>query len=123
MTMNRKVLLIALLAAAPAFANDVDPNGFEKEHFVTSRTRAQVQAEFKQAQKAGELPVAGEIGVRFVDAPSRKTRAQVVAETLEARRLGLLENRGELGPVLATPEQERQIELAGLRAIGVTAEK
>jgi len=122
MTMNRKVLLIALLAAAPAFANDVDPNGFEKEHFITSRTRADVQAELRQAQKAGELPV-GEIGVRFVDTPSHKTRAQVVAETLEARRLGLLENRGELGPVLATPEQERQIELAGLRAIGVAAEK
>ena len=29
----------------------------------------------------------------------------------------------ELGPVLATPAQERQIEIAGLRAIGVTAEK
>jgi hypothetical protein len=115
--------LLALLAAAPAFAGDVDPYGFEKEHFVSARARAEVHAELLQAQNAGTLPVAGEIGVKFVDAPSRKTRAQVVAETLEARRLGLLANRGELGPLVATPEQERQIELAGLRAIGTTAEK
>jgi len=121
--MNRKYLLIALLAAAPAFANDVDPFGFEKEHFSATRPRAEVAAELKRAQQAGELPVAGEIGQKFVDAPSRKTRAQVVAETLEARRLGLLVNRGELGPVVATPEQDRQVELAGLRAIGVAAEK
>jgi hypothetical protein len=121
--MNRKYLLIALLAAAPAFANDVDPFGFEKEHFTSSVSRAQVEADLKQAQRAGELPVAGEIGVKVADTPSRKTRQQVVAETLEARRLGLLVNRGELGPVTPTAEQERQIALAGLRAIGVTAEK
>jgi hypothetical protein len=121
--MNRKYLLIALLAAAPAFANDVDPFGFEKEHFTGTHTRAEVAADLKRAQQAGEMPVAGEIGVKFLDAPSRKTRAQVVAETLEAGRLGLLVNRGELGPVMATPAQERQIELAGLHAIGVAAEK
>jgi hypothetical protein len=123
MIMKRKYLLIALLAAAPAFANDVDPYGFEKEHFSATGSRAQVVRDLEQARIAGQLPVAGEIGVRFIDAPSSKTREQVVAETREARRLGLLENRGELGPVLATPEQERQIAVAGLRAIGVTAEK
>jgi hypothetical protein len=121
--MNRKYLLIALLATAPAFANDVDPFGFEKEHFTSSASRAQVEADLKQAQRAGQLPVAGEIGVKVADAPSHKTRQQVVAETLEARRLGLLVNRGELGPVTPTAEQERQIALAGLRAIGATAEK
>jgi hypothetical protein len=123
MTMKRKVLLIALLAAAPAFANDVDPNGFEKEHFSATGSRTQVVRDLEQARIEGQLPVTGEIGVRFVDAPSSKTRAQVVAETREARRLGLLENRGEAGPVLATPEQEHQIQMAGLRAIGVTAER
>lgn len=121
--MKGKYLLIGLLAAAPAFANDVDPFGFEKEHGVGTRARTEVQAELKQAQQAGELPVPGEIGVKVADAPSRKTRAQVVAETLEARRLGLLVNRGELGPVVATPEQERQIELAGLRAVQLSAER
>jgi hypothetical protein len=46
-----------------------------------------------------------------------------VAETREARRLGLLDGRGELGPIVATPEQQRQIELAGLRVIGDTARR
>jgi hypothetical protein len=121
--MNQNYLLSPLLAAAPAFANDVALFGFEAEHFLSTRSHAQVAAGLKQAQKAGQLPVAGEIGVRFVDTPSRKTRAQVVAEPLEARRLRLLVNRGEPGPVLATTEQERQIELLGLREIGLTAEK
>lgn len=119
--MNRKYLLIALLAAAPAFANDIDPFGFEKEHFVSSYSRAEVTADLERAQRAGELPVAGEVGVRFVDAPSHKTRAQVAAETLEARRLGLLTGAGERDTVVATPEQERQIMLSGLRTIGATA--
>jgi Domain of unknown function (DUF4148) len=116
-------LLLALAAAAPVLANDVDPFGFEAEHFVSSRTRNEVQVELRQAQRSGALPVAGEIGMQFVDAPSSKTRTQVAAETLEARRLGLLDSRGELGPVLATPEQERLIELAGVRALGVAATK
>ena len=121
--MKHKYLLIALLAAAPAFASDVDPLGLEKDHFSSTQTRSQVVADLKLAQQAGEVPVAGEIGVRFADAPSQKSRAQVVAETREARRLGLLDNRGELGPVQTTADQERQIHLAGLRAIGATAEQ
>lgn len=121
--MNRKYVLVALLAAAPAFANDVDPFGFEKEHATGAFTRAQVQEELKQARSAGLLPVAGEIGVRVVATPARKSRAQVVAETREARRLGLLDGRGELGPIVPTPAQEHQVQLAGQRAIGVTAEE
>lgn len=119
--MNRNYVLIALLAAAPALANDIDPFGLEKDHFTSDRSRSQVVAEFKQAQSAGELPVAGEVGFKFVTTPSRKTRAQVVAETGAAGRFGLLVNSGEGAPILATPEQERQIELEGLRAIGVAA--
>lgn len=103
------------LAVTSALANDVDPFGFEKEHFITSKTRAEVVAELQAAQARGELPVAGEIGVRFADAPSTKTRAQVVAETLEAARLGVL-TYGEEGPPILTAEQAHQIEMAGLRA-------
>jgi hypothetical protein len=58
------------------FANDIDPFGLEKDHFMSDRSRAQVVAALKQAQIAGELPVAGNVGVKFVDTPSRKTRAQ-----------------------------------------------
>ena len=110
------VAFAALAFSTAVHANDVDPFGFEKEHFVSSRARAEVVAEFKAAQAAGRLAVPGEIGVRFVDAPATKPRAQVVAETLEARRLGLL-GYGELGPRQATPEEERQIQIAGLRAL------
>lgn len=113
-----KSALVASLLLAPAFAhaNDVDPFGFEKEHFIASKSRAEVVADLKAAQAAGQLPVPGEIGVRFADAPSIKSRAQVVAETRAAARLGLLGGYGELGPRQATAEQERQIELAGMRA-------
>jgi hypothetical protein len=90
--MNRNYVLIALLAAAPAFANDVDPFGFEKDHFMSDRSRAQVVAEFKQAQISGALLGTGEVGLNFVDTPSRKTRAQVVADTSAAGRLDPLVN-------------------------------
>jgi len=46
---------------------------------------------------------------------STKTRAQVKAELAEARRLGLVVY-GERDVPIATPEQERSIMLAGLRA-------
>jgi hypothetical protein len=121
--MKATYLFLALLAASPAFANDVDPFGFEKQDVASTTSRAQVRAELNRARAAGQLPVTGEIGVRFVDPPAQKTRAQIVAETREARRLGLLDGRGELGPIVATPEQQRQIELAGLRVIGDTARR
>jgi hypothetical protein len=105
-----------LVVATSTFANDVDPFGFEKEHFITSKSRAEVVADIQAAQAAGQMPVFGEIGVRFVDAPSVKLREQVVAETLEARHLGLI-TYGELPQKEPTPEQARQIELAGLQAL------
>ena len=115
--MKRTLILAALLATTSAFANDVDPFGFEKEHFQFSKSRAEVVADLKVAQAAGELPI-GELGVKPQDIKSVKSRAQVAAETREAGRLGLLSRYGEQEPKRATPAQERQIELAGLRAIG-----
>ena len=76
----RGCLLSALFVAAPAFADGVDACGFGAEHFLSTRTHAEVQADLQQAQKASRLPVASETGVRFVDA-SRKTGAPVTAET------------------------------------------
>jgi hypothetical protein len=83
------------LAGGAAYANDIDPFGFEKEHFIASASRADVVSDLKAAQAAGQLLAPGEVGERFVDAPSVKTRAQVVAETREAKRLGLI-TYGEL---------------------------
>jgi Domain of unknown function (DUF4148) len=117
--MKRLAPLVAFAALAfgtAVRANDVDPFDLEKEHFVSSKTRADVVADLQAAQAAGQLPVAGEIGVRFADAPSTKPRAQIVAETLEAQRLGLL-RYGEVGPRLAMHDEQRQIEMAGIRAL------
>ena len=103
--MNRftPVLALAALAFGTAVrANDVDPFGFEKEHFVSTKSRAEVVADRQAAQAAGDLPVPGELGVRVAATKSVKTREQVVAETLEAQRLGLL-SYGEVGPRQASP--------------------
>ncbi len=111
------LLACAVLAfATAARANDVDPFGFEKEHFITSKSRAEVVADRQAAQAAGDLPIQGELGVRVAETRSVKSRAQVVAETLEAQRLGLL-TYGEVGPRQATPDEERQIQMAGLQAV------
>jgi hypothetical protein len=114
------IATLALALGTAAHANDIDPFGFEKDHFVTAKSRAEVVADLKAAQVAGQLPVAGEVGVRFVDVPSTKSRAQVVAETQEAQRLGLL-TYGEAGPRDATPAEEQQIRMAGMRAVERTA--
>ena len=115
--MKRTIVLAALLVATSAFANDIDPFGFEKEHFQTSKSRAEVTADFKVAQATGQLPKYGEVGIQPLETKSIKTRAQVAAETHEAARLGVLSSYGEAGPKQATPEQEHLIELAGLRAL------
>ena len=115
-TLTTTAALAAVLFSTQVLANDVDPFGFEKEHFITSKTRAEVVADLKVAQATGQMPVPGEIGVRPIDTPSVKSRTQVAAETLEAKRLGLIAY-GEQAPTQATPEQERLIEMAGLRAV------
>lgn len=98
--MKRTAVLAALLlAASTAFANDIDPNGFEKEHAQFSKARAEVVADLKAARTAGELPV-GELGVKPTVTASTKTRAEVAADTREAARQGLLSGYGELGPKL-----------------------
>lgn len=77
--MKSLVLLATLAVSGVAFANDVDPNGFEKQHFASSASRATVVAEFKAAQAAGQLPV-GELGVKVKPEASLKSRAEVAAE-------------------------------------------
>jgi len=118
--MKSAFVLVALLVAGAAFANDIDPYGFETEHFQFSKPRAEVAADLKVAQAAGQLPEFGEVGVRPLETKSVMTRAQVIAETHEAARLGLLSSYGEAGPKQASFAQEQQIHLAGLRAIGQT---
>jgi Domain of unknown function (DUF4148) len=77
--MKTAILFASLLVSSAVYANDVDPNGFEKQHFVSSATRAEVVADLKAAQQQGLLPI-GELGVKIIAEPSTKTRAQVAAE-------------------------------------------
>lgn len=111
--MKRKLLFAAgLIVASSAFANDVDllPNGY-----VSSVIRA---AQSESIERAAASAPSRESEATAAHVPSEKTRAQVVAETREAARLGLL-NVGETGTVDITPEQLRQIDQAGLRALAI----
>jgi hypothetical protein len=119
--MKSMLFVLAVLSTTVALADEVDPFNFEKDHFVSTRSRAEVKADVKEARAKGELPRFGELGVQPVETPSVKTRAQVAAETREAARLGLLGRYGEQEPKIATPEQERQIRLAGERAVHQTS--
>jgi hypothetical protein len=114
--MKELALLASLLVSTSVFANDVDPNGFEQQHFSGSMTRAEAVA---QARNPTTLGIKVDDQGRVITTPSTKARAQVAAEQREAARLGLMKY-GEVGPV-ATAEQERQIMVAGLRAIGQSA--
>src|SRR5262245_62616793 len=88
---SKSTVVTALMFVATfARANDVDPFGFEKEHFAASKSRTEVVADLRAAQATGQLPVAGEIGVRFADETSVKSRAQVIAATREAARRSTL---------------------------------
>jgi len=119
--MKSTLAIAALFVSTSVLASEVDLNGFEEHTFVSSKSRAQVVAEFEQARAAGQLLAVEEIGLKPESWKSSKTRAQVTAETLEAAHLGLLANIGDDGPKPATAEQERQIALAGLRALEETA--
>jgi len=77
--MKRVLILASLLVSSSVFAHDVDPFGFEKQHFVSSASRSEVVADLKLAQQQGQLPI-GELGVKPISEPSSKTRAEVAAE-------------------------------------------
>ena len=77
--MKNLLIIASLLISTSAFANDVDPNGFEKQHSISSLSRTDVKADLQLAQKQGLLPL-GELGVKAIEPLSIKTRAQVAAE-------------------------------------------
>lgn len=80
--MLKKTLIAAALAsmAAASFASEAT-DAPEFKNFVSTKTRAEVRAEFEAARKAGELPHGEADSVAFVQkAKSTKTRAEVQAE-------------------------------------------
>jgi hypothetical protein len=114
-------LLLAVTTSAWADGGPYSP-GIGYDH-ASSKTRAQVIAELRDAQRLGlltsadgdflNLKVTERAGDTIVD--QRVVRAQVRAETQEAARLGVLSN-GEGGSTFATPQQQEMIAAAGRRA-------
>ena len=116
--MKQFVLLASLLVSATAFANDVDPFNFEKEHFSGSMSRTEAIANSNAPAGVGiDIDNDG----RVVTGASTKTRAEVAAETREAARLGLIGFGRERGYVSGSPAEEQQIRVAGERAINHSA--
>jgi GTP-dependent phosphoenolpyruvate carboxykinase len=110
--MKQYILVASLLVSASAFAHDVDPNGFEKQHFTSSVSRTEV---IDRAKAKTQTSIRIDDQGRAITTPSTKSRAEVNAEMREAARFGLMRN-GEVGAVPATAAQEEQINLAGQRA-------
>ena len=82
--MKAVITLAALLVSTAALANDIDPNGFEKEHFVSSASRADVKRDLQIAQMNGQLSY-GEQGIKVIAEPSTKSRSQVAAEARDSK--------------------------------------
>ena len=104
--------LSALLVttALPAVAGEIVP--FD-DHFVSTRTRAEVMSEVAAAVAAGHLYTQGEIITYPGDpAPSRSmlTRAQVTAELARAQAAGELSTQNEISwepPMMARMHRQQ----------------
>lgn len=107
------LVAIAAAFAAPAFAQEANPDTFAAVHSVASRDA--VRADAIDALRAGTLE-RGEASVERHVFVSAKSRAQVAAEAAEAQRLGLI-GHGEGPAPVATPAQARLIRMAGLQAV------
>ena len=96
---SRNVLVLAIAAAASLCAQ----SAFAQASAPLSR--AQVKAETRAAEKAGQLTPAGQGGAPAatnVASGPTKTRAQRKAETMEARKAGQLTPAGQGGAPAAT---------------------
>lgn len=111
-TFTRIALPIVLsMTAAAAMASEFTPEA----PFVSTMSRAEVQAQAIVARDAG-LIASGEFApITVADNTSTLTRAQVRAEAVQAQRMGLIAS-GET-TVLPTQAQLEQVRLAGLRAV------
>lgn len=88
----------------------------EEPALISTKTRAEVQAELHEAQRHGLVSyseVDRSAGVEAAQ-PAR-TRAEVLDELREARRLGLV-SYGEVGPVAADTVPAQPAAAADLRA-------
>ena len=108
-TMKRNIILAAAMsiAAIAAHAETPDPSGqFAAPVLKSSKSRSEVLAELKEAQRTGDILASGEGGTLYERNPhaypprpvvAGKSRDQVRAETLQAIRDGDIIVGGELG--------------------------
>lgn len=115
-TLIATTLFIAFTGAGSAFAQE-GTQDFAPAAQLSSKTRAEVRAEFFAAKRAGTLEIHnyGEASPAPL-AASALTRAQVAAEAREALRLGAV-GANEADVRVATPAQLALIHAAGLRAL------
>lgn len=86
--MKVSMLMIAMFAAAPVFANDIDPHGFEQQPFVAAVTQGEVRADLAQAQAQGALSHGEIYAIASADSAASKSRAEVSADLTVARGRG-----------------------------------
>lgn len=110
-------LAIALAGAATATFAMEGTQDFPSADQLSSRSRAEVIAEYLAARQAGTLEIHNYAEASRAPQPaSTLSRAQVVAEAREALRLGLT-GADEEGLRVPTPAQAELIRAAGLRAL------
>ena len=102
--------LVLSFTAFGAIASEITPEA----PFVSTLSRAAVQADAIAARDAGLIASGEFTPVIMADAMSTVTRNQVRAEAIAAERLGLIA-RGEV-TVVPTAQQLEQVRLAGQRA-------
>jgi len=121
MTMNAKTLiatalLVSFAGVGSAFAQEATQD-FQPSSMLSTHSRAEVRAEFLQAQRAGTLQTRNYSEASAApQAASSLTRAQVAAEAREALRLGATDVN-EADVRVASPVQQQLIRAAGTRAL------
>lgn len=108
--MKRSFLVLALLASSSAFANDVDPFGFEKQVFVSSKSFAEVRAETLAALKNGEIQY-GETGVLQIAEPTTSKSRQEVRQELAVARANGETSYGEAYDPLRAAHQAQSAQI------------
>ena len=103
--MNAKQLIVLATlagAAAVSFAGPMGDVSVERTSFVSTRARAEVQAEARHARHTGELMSAADEGAVPAAAPV-VPRAAVKSDVLQARARGELASGGDVVAVALHP--------------------
>lgn len=115
-TLIATALLVSFAGVGSAFAQEATQD-FPPSSMLSTKSRAEVRAEFQEAQRAGTLQTRNYSDASAApQASSSLTRTQVTAEAREALRLGATDtNEAEVR--VATPVQQQLIRAAGVRAL------